>query len=231
MKTKLREQAVKLRTEQELSYSAIKIKLGVPKSTLSYWLKDFSLSEKKILELRKSGWSKGEVGRERYRNKMKAKRELGDRESYEIYKRKFTKLNSQTIFIAGLMLYLAEGEKTSNHRIMLSNTDSRIINFFIQWLQKFFDVSRDNVRITLHLYENMNIGKEEKYWEGELGLTKVQFYKTQIRKLQKGSFTYSNSSFRHGTCSVYYGSAEKKRSIQMGIKASLENLTESLKGV
>ena len=41
MNSQLWEQAVNLRLTGRFSYSAIIKKLGVPKSTLSYWLREF----------------------------------------------------------------------------------------------------------------------------------------------------------------------------------------------
>lgn len=48
MNSQLREQVIKLRTEKELSYAEIRKRLGVPKSTLSYWLREFPLTEEKL---------------------------------------------------------------------------------------------------------------------------------------------------------------------------------------
>ena len=58
MNSQLREKAINLRLKEELSYSEIQKRLHVSKSTLSYWLKDYPLTEEKILELRRKGWSK-----------------------------------------------------------------------------------------------------------------------------------------------------------------------------
>jgi len=49
-----REKAIALR-KQEMSYSQIKKVLGVSKSTLSYWLKDFPLSKERVEELQRKG--------------------------------------------------------------------------------------------------------------------------------------------------------------------------------
>lgn len=75
MNSQLREQAINLRITEELSYGEIRKRLGVPKSTLSYWLREFPLSEEKILELRRQGWKKNEAKIERFRNAMRKKRE------------------------------------------------------------------------------------------------------------------------------------------------------------
>ena len=55
MDSQLREQAINLRIKENLSYTQIRKRLGVPKSTLSYWLRGFPLSEERILELRRQG--------------------------------------------------------------------------------------------------------------------------------------------------------------------------------
>ena len=47
-----REKAIVLRKEKRMSYSAIAAVLHVPKSTLSYWLKDLPLTDTEIRDLR-----------------------------------------------------------------------------------------------------------------------------------------------------------------------------------
>ena len=127
-----------------------------------------------------------------------------------------------TFFIAGLILYLGEGGKKDDTRIVLANTDPEIIRFFIKWLIDFLDVNKESIRVQLHLYENMALEKEQKIWQNITGLNKSQFYKTSVRKLQKSSFTYQGSH-GHGTCSVYVLSVEKKRRVSMAIKAFLDS--------
>src|SRR3989338_6401022 len=112
MRTELRQKAIDLRLKHQLSYSAIKERLGVSKSTLSYWLQEYPLTAEKILELRRKGWQKGEASRERYRLTMRKRRESIEKEEYD-KKYAFLKkhLSRQNFYLAGLMLYLAEGGK------------------------------------------------------------------------------------------------------------------------
>lgn len=163
MHSQLREQAVKLRIEEELSYSAIRERLNVSKSTLSYWLREMPLSEEKILELRRNGWQKGEASRERFRGTMREKRAQKDRAVYDKQRKKLLNLPNEAFFVAGLMLYLGEGDKKNTARIAPANTDPRIITFFIKWMTEFLDVARENIRAELHLYENMDIEEEKKF--------------------------------------------------------------------
>jgi hypothetical protein len=221
MNSALREKAINLRVKNQLSYSEIRSQLKVSKSTLSYWLREMPLSKEKISELRKKGWSKGEASRERFRATMREKRDQKAGLVYEKQLEKLRNLSSVSLYVAGLMIYLGEGDKKNNYRIGLANTDPFIIKFFIKWLVDFMDVRKDKIRAELHFYENMDFVKEKNFWKKELGFKDSQFYKTQIRKLVKNSFSYSES-FRHGTCSLFLQGAEKKTEVMMAIKAFLD---------
>jgi len=212
MNSLLREQAIKLRIEDNLSYSAIKDKLGVAKSTLSYWLRELPLSEERIKELRNQTWGKNEASRERFRNTMMKKREMAYQEVYKKQQKKLANLSKDSFFTAGLMLYLGEGDKKNRNRISLANTDPFIINFFIKWLDDFLNIPKERIRAQIHLYENMDVNKEINFWTKKTGFKKNQFYKPSIRKLQKSSFSYKES-YRHGTCSLYICDTEKKREL------------------
>lgn len=228
MHKELKEKAVRLRLERQLGYGAIRKQVPVAKSTLSVWLRDFPLSEERIRELKKAGWSKFEAKVERYRNAMRKKREQKDQAEYEKYSKYFNKkISKKVFFTSGLMLYLAEGAKTNYYTVSIANTDPRIIKFFIRWLEEFFEVSKDKLRAFLHLYENMDIEKEVAFWENELGFSNSQFYNPYITKFKKTSFLYKES-FRHGTCSVSFCNTIIKRRIMMAIKAYVDTILYNL---
>ena len=221
MHKELKAKAIKLRTENNLSYNAILTQVPVAKSTLSEWLKNFPLSKEKILELRKEGWKKGETSRERFRETMRHKRKERMKKVYNICITKISKISKDAFFAAGLMLYLGEGSKTDYSKIALANTDPRIIVFFIKWLGDFLDVPKERLKAQLHLYPNMDIEKEKEFWKNILGFEDKQFYKPYISKILRSSFTYKES-FRHGTCSVYFGSVEKKSELMSSIQAFID---------
>ncbi|HEY4487429.1 MAG TPA: hypothetical protein VI483_01535, partial [Candidatus Paceibacterota bacterium] len=125
-----RNKALELRIKHQLGYSAIAKQLNVSKSTLSRWLQELPLSEQRILELRREAWGRGEASRELFRQTMRKKREARDEKVYREQKKKLGKLSNQAAFVAGLMLYLAEGDKKDQYHIGLANTDPRIISFF-----------------------------------------------------------------------------------------------------
>src|ERR1700690_4301294 len=188
-----REKALTLRIKHQMGYGAIAKELSVPKSTLSYWLRDLPLSKERVLELRREAWSRGEASRELFRQTMRKKRDARDENVYQEQRRKFIRISSQTLFVAGLMLYLAEGTKKNDYTIGLANTDPRLIKFFIRWLQKFLDVPHSKMKMQLHLYESMDINKERRFWLKQTGFLQKQLYKDQIRSLRPRSFSYPES--------------------------------------
>jgi len=218
MKGVEKERALELRIKYQMGYSAIRKQVKVSKGTLSIWLKDLPLSDARILELRREAWGRGIASRELFRQTMQKKREERERIMYAGVRKKFSKISKQSLYIAGLMLYLAEGSKQNKYAICLANTDPKIITFFMWWMETFMTVSRSEIRGQLHLYESMDIKKEKDFWCHELGLKPDQFYKDQIRKLRSSSFSYAGSH-RHGTCQIYHHSGEKKTELMLSIKA------------
>jgi transcriptional regulator with XRE-family HTH domain len=227
MKSAQRERAVELRLKHQLGYHAIAKEVGVAKSTLSRWLEDLPLSDKRILELRREAWSRGEGKRERFRQTMRAKRDARDLQIYELQKKKFTNISSQAMFIAGLMLYVAEGDKKTRAEIAFANTDHVMILFFARWLDTFLGIEPSRLRIQLHLYENMDIAKEEAFWKRELGMKKSQLCKSQIRPVRIGKYSY-REPFRHGTCKLYVGGVLKKTELMLSIKAFFDTYSGHL---
>lgn len=140
---------------------------------------------------------------------------------YREQKRRLAALSEDAFFVAGLMLHLGEGDKRNGTRINLANTDPEVIKFFIKWLDNFLGIAHKEVKIQLHLYENMDIDTEVKFWKEELGLQDNQLYKTQIRRLQKSSFSYVGS-YRHGTCSIFVPGVKRKTELMMATKALLD---------
>jgi len=224
MNSKLRNKAVKLRIEEGLSYREIQKKVPVSKSTLSYWLREIPLSQERISELQQQGRRRADVKIEKFRKAMEVKRREKEGKVYRKYIKKFADLPDDTFFVAGLMLYLAEGDKKNRNRVSLANTDSAVINFFIKWITTFFEASKEDIRIQLHLYESMDIDKERSFWKNKLGVSDRQFYKEQIRELRKGSFSYAGTK-SHGTCSIFIPDTAMKMEIMMAIKAFLKKFS------
>ena len=198
--------------QKGMSYSQIKEKLGISKSTLSGWLQDFPLSEKRIRELRDNS----PIRIEHYRNTMRAKKETRLAEVYKKVSKDVGNLSQRDLFLAGLFLYWGEGTKAQNSLVALTNTNPVMIKFFIKWLE-LFNVTKKDLKIKLHLYSDMNIKEALDFWSKELKIPIRQFYKSYIKKSNLKSISYKNG-FGKGTCSVIFGDRDLWEYITMAIK-------------
>ncbi len=187
-----KQKALKLRKLGH-SYSQIKNSVSVSKSTLSLWLKEFPLSKSQIDLLR----GKNPQRIERFRNTMKAKKDNEEQ-------------------IAGLYLYWGEGTKTASCTVAVTNTDPDVLRFFLKWLD-LFGVDTSKLRVVLHLYKDMDIQKETKFWSLYLKIPLSQFRKPYIKNTRFCDITY-RSGFGHGTCSVLYLDKELYLFVKSGLK-------------
>ncbi len=228
MKAIEREEAVRLRRVEKLGYGEIAKRLNVAKSTLSRWLEDLPLSDARILELRRQSWGKGEAKRERFRQTMRVKRDLKEQKLYEEVKSRLSRVTERDTYVAGLMLYAAEGDKKSRYEIAFSNTDVALVRFFSRWLTRYLGIDARSLKIQLHLYENMEIPAEESYWLKELGFGRRQLCKSQIKKVHKNGFKYQDV-VRHGTCKLYIGGGAEKAELMLSIRAFFDTYSRQMR--
>jgi predicted transcriptional regulator len=207
-----RKKALALRMKG-MSYSQIKNALKISKSTLSCWLRDYPLSKQRIDELR----GKNEQRIERFRETMKRKHRNRLEEIYREQKENILPLRDREIFIFGLGLYWGEGTKSYNSSLSISNTDPSIIKFFILWMRRSLNVSKEKLKVHLHLYKDMDIEKETKFWEDVLGISRKQFIKPYIKESSSKSINHKGG-FGHGTCNIRIGDVKLSEKILMAIK-------------
>ena len=211
-------QAIEMRLSGA-TYSHIKNKIGVSKSTLSDWLKNIELTSDQINAIKKESISR------RVENYIKAtqkRRRKISREYYEQEKRKLLPLSQRDLLITGLFLYLGEGAKVNRSRIQITNSDPSIIKFSIFWIINALGIEKNKLRIQLHLYTDMNIENEINFWQNVTTLSRSQFIKPYIKKAS--SQRIDHPSFGHGTCSVYCNNAKIKDEIMAGIRVILDSI-------
>lgn len=196
---------------QGASYSQIKKQLGVSKSTLSGWLRKYPLPPERIKELR----DHSEVRIENYRNTMRAKRASRQTQVYLKEKSSLIPLSKKELYIAGLFLYWGEGAKTTQSATSLSNTNPKIVKFFVYWLKEIIKIPTSKIMVKIHLYSDMNISQETKYWSSILKLPTTQFKKPYIKQSTLSGLTYK--SFGHGTCNIMVYSRDLTEKIIQGI--------------
>ncbi len=195
------------------TYSEIRRIIRVSKSTLSIWLKSYSLSEKQLLRIKKIKYK----AIERFRETMKKKRKKRLANYYKEIKHKLLPFSKKNLFIAGLFLYWGEGNKASSHTISINNNDPGVLKFTKYWYSKALDINEKNMKIYLHLYKDMNIIKEIDYWSKQLHIPKSQFIRPYIKESKKSDI--DQKGFGHGTCGLVVHNTVIKEKILMGIES------------
>jgi len=217
--------AVNLR-KQGMSYSQIKKHVTVSKSSLSLWLHNYPLPEKRLRELRDFN----EQRIENFRRTMRLKRETRLAKVYEEQKLKLFPLTQRDLLIGGLCLYWGEGGKTKPTELTVSNTDPSVILFSMHWLQSVHGIAKNKFKVKLQLYRDMDVQKETSFWSKILKLPRKQFVKPYIKKTESTSITYRRK-FSHGTCDLRISNVNVAETVFMGIKYLGDSLHVDTKGV
>ncbi len=229
----VRSKALQLRL-RGFSINEITKKLGVPKSTLSGWLRNVVLSDAARLRIQsrvKQGVYNGIIKRNKLQTHVARQRVLQIRQEF---KKLVPPLTKKDILLAGAILYWAEGYKRplvrygreiTSHSISFVNSDPEMIRVFILFLIKVLHIPLENLRLSMRLYAHINEQDSMKYWQAITGAPESCFRKTTylVSGASKGKRPYTR--LPHGTLQVAVYSTEKFSQL-MGL---LEGVKEKLK--
>lgn len=118
----------------------------------------------------------------------------------------------------GLALYWGEGNKANKNIVKIGNSDPGVINIFMKFLARFFQVEKYHLKFHLHLFSDIDLNKAQSFWENALGITSGQFYKPTVTITGKLG-TYRKRS-EYGVITLYYANT-KVRNILVGEIATL----------
>lgn len=204
--------AIALRRNGE-SIKDISKKLSIPKSTISFWLRDIILSDaqrKKLFEKMVKAGHRGRMKGALMNKEKRLKRiHYWERTAYQ----KISSLSPRELFFLGLGLYWGEGVKADRSTTGISNSDSRVIILAMLWFRKCFQIQKDNFKPQIFISdthrdrENILLA----YWSKVLNLPKHQFAKTVF--LPKNKKIYENRDIYYGVLAlrVLKGSDTKYR--------------------
>jgi len=212
-------EAIRMR-QAGASYSQIKAKIPVSKSSLSLWLRDMPLPEERIRVLRDFSATRIERYRETRRKtregrwamvRSKARKDIGV-------------LSNRELLLVGLFLYWGEGGKTKPGTTSLSNSDPAMIRFFMQWLESL-SVPREKMKVHMHFYSDMDVHAELIYWSGVLGLPLSAFRKSYIKQSKRIDLTYFQRHI-HGTCNLIYENRDVSEYVLQALECLRQRFAE-----
>lgn len=215
MKIEEKNKAIRLRKGGK-SYGEILKQLSVSKSTLSLWLRDIELTEKqKSLLLKGRQKSRYAGAKAKQRQRIERTKQI-----IEESKREVKRFWNDPLFLAGLMLYWAEGDKSDNtENVKFSNSDPSLIQLIMRWFREICKVPEKKFRITIHIHELHCRSRTERYWSKITNIPLSQFYKTQIKQT---SLRQRRNILYDGTCAVSVSNRDLFRRIK-GWKLGIVN--------
>ncbi|HEX9695290.1 MAG TPA: hypothetical protein VGB64_03135 [Actinomycetota bacterium] len=175
-----RARAVELR-KQGRTYAEIERATGVPKSTLSNHLKDIPLTAEHAAVIAE----KQRRGAARAGATLRARRIAGEARTLAASAAEIGEVTDRELFIAGVLLYWAEGTKSKpwsrGHHVTFVNSDPGMVRLFLRWLE-LVDVGRDRLVLTVQIHERADIDHAHRFWSQIAGVPVELFRRPTLKR-------------------------------------------------
>jgi AcrR family transcriptional regulator len=152
----VREKARALRVERRLSINQIAERLGLPKTTVFYWVRDIPLQRPRRAN---PGQRRGNRGMRRKYRELREAAYADGRESFQ------TLSASDPTFRDFVCMYIGEGYKRSRNAVQISNSDPRVAVLATRWLRA---LSRKQLRFSVQYHVDQDPQDLAKFWASTL---------------------------------------------------------------
>lgn len=128
------------------------------------------------------------------------------------------KLNLQETELRGLGLgiFWGEGCRRNKWSVRMGNTDPRLVEKFMEFLDRICGVKKDKLRFNLQIFDDLDKHKALNFWMSRLDIRPSQFYKVIIT-LSRGKGTYKKK-LPYGVLTVNFNNTKLKKIIDEMIK-------------
>lgn len=205
----LKPDAIKLR-KKGFSIGKIERRLGIPRSTLSGWLRNIELSQKqkeKLTQDWKNALVKARKKAVLWHNAQKEKRlKLAEEQALKIVG-DIDITDKKILELALAILYMGEGTKKKIETSM-GSSDPLILKFFLAALKRLYDFDIKKIKCQLNLRADQSPEKMKRFWSKELSVPINNFGYVNLDKRTVGSKTYP---YYKGVCHVLCGNVAIQR--------------------
>ncbi|MEK9132299.1 MAG: hypothetical protein AAB606_01130 [Patescibacteria group bacterium] len=180
MKISERNASVELR-QKGWALKKIAEHLGVSRGSVSYWVRGIVVPPISGDELRQKRF----LGDEKRRTTIFEKTTALLRDIEQDCLKEVKAVSKRDLFIAGIMLYAGEGAKHKaphSQRVEFTNADISITQIFVRFLVECCSVQKEDIRLRLFLYEDMNEEAAKRFWADNLRIPLSQFVPVQTKK-------------------------------------------------
>ncbi|MFJ6833273.1 hypothetical protein [Streptomyces sp. NPDC091209] len=177
-KDDLRARARELRG-QGWTYGEIQTELGCSKSSVSLWVRDLPHPEPRCTPEEQR--ARMNAGLARLRAEQDQVREGTKRQAAE----SVGELSDRELFMAGVALYWAEGQKSKPYQrresVIFINSDPGVIQVYLAWLD-LLDVPRERLRFRVMIHESADVATAEQYWADLVDIDAAALQPTTLKK-------------------------------------------------
>jgi hypothetical protein len=196
VKREERELARRLRAEQGLPVKEIARVVGVSVSSVSLWVRDVQLTpeQQAVLDARDPVRTRRRTGTQ---NNSRRRRET--RRAAQEHGRALARSRDPS-FIAGCMLYWAEGAKRRNS-VALTNSDAALVEVFLRFLRASYGVTDDRVTLSVNCFLGNGLGIDEiqGWWLERLQLPALCLRTPAVNRLSSASKRLKGHILPYGT--------------------------------
>jgi transcriptional regulator with XRE-family HTH domain len=193
----------------------------VSKSTVSKWLKNNVISNSVTKQNKKRAGQENAKRMKLINKTRNGERATQYREIVRSADTEFKHYRSSPLFVAGLMLYLTQGDLKNEHQIRLSGTEEKAHRIFIKFAYEYLGVQKKNIHFWILLYKGQSEEACMKRWKAATTLPYSQFYKNQCIKTIKTKDTLHN-----GVGNTIIGSTVLKRKLIRWIELAQKELSK-----
>jgi transcriptional regulator with XRE-family HTH domain len=215
VKTAERVQARALRRELGLPVKEIARRVGVSTSSVSLWVRDVPLSpdQEAALDARNPVRSGQRIGTQNNASRWRERRRAAQQHGRELARA------GEPDFIAGCMLYWAEGSKRRN-TADLTNSDADLLDAYLRFLRRHYDVPDAKVAFSVNCFlgNGLALDEIETWWLERLGLPASCLRKASVNRPSSASARKRGNVLAHGTGRISVGSTFIVQSIYGAIQ-------------
>jgi hypothetical protein len=182
-----------------MALGAIAEQLGVSKSSVSLWVRDIQLSdEQNAALLAKNPARNGQLlGVRVWSDRCREQRIAAQRHGRELAR------SRDPDFLAGCMLYWAEGSKSRN-AAELVNADPDLMETFLRFLRSCFSVPDERVTFSVNCFlgNGLTLDEIQEWWLTRLGLPQCCLRKAIVNRPSSASKRRKGHVLPYGTARI-----------------------------
>jgi AcrR family transcriptional regulator len=179
--------------------------LGVSRGSVSRWTRDVEFEPGPRRRARRRG-----------PNALQRRKQAEIDELLEEGRRRIGELSEREFLVAGAALYAGEGSKRDG-AVGFSNSDPRMLAFFMAWLRRFLTIDESRLHVRVYLHAGLDLRAATEFWSAVVGVPISQFGAPYRAAADP---TIRHNKHEHGCAYVSYASASTHRAV-MGLVTAL----------